>query len=156
MSVDTMLKGTEVFGTLGVKAVDRISGFSSVKEYRKGESIFKHEQGTSHVYVLLEGLVYLQLPANPPDFNFVISKVEKGELFGLSPLLDSPRYTSTARCHSNVKVLAVEAEPFRELLKDEPAAGSAVMSKVAGIYFARYINVLQRLEDVVGKIALTK
>lgn len=156
MSIDRMLKGHELFGLLSVEEVNKISTFSSVKEYRAGETIFEYNQVSSHLYMLMEGSVYLQLPANPPEFSFAISKIEKGELFGLSPLLDSPRYTSTARCSEPTKVLSIEAKPFRELLEMNCPAGLDIINRVARIYFTRYLDVLQRLQDVVSQISLIR
>jgi len=154
MSVGTVLKRSELFGMLNVDEVNKISKFSSMKEFKAGELIFTYNKPGSHCYILMQGKVYLQLPANPPEFNFAIAKIEKGELFGLSPLLDSPRYTSTAHCYSSTKVLSIEAKPFRELLRKNHMAGFTIINQVARIYFHRYTDVLKRLQDVVGQITV--
>jgi signal-transduction protein with cAMP-binding, CBS, and nucleotidyltransferase domain len=156
MSIDRMLKGHELFQSLNVDEVNRLSTFSSVKEYSAGEVIFEYNQASSHFFMLMEGTVYLQLPANPPEFSFAVSKLEKGELFGLSPLLDSPRYTSSAHCYSSAKVLSVEAKPFRDMLRMNCTAGLDIMNRVARIYFTRYLEILKRLQDVVGQISLVR
>jgi signal-transduction protein with cAMP-binding, CBS, and nucleotidyltransferase domain len=156
MSIEKMLKGNVLFGSLSVDEVDRISTFSSVKEFRKDETIFTFNQASSHFYMMMDGSVYLQLPANPPEFSFAISKIQKGELFGLSPLLDSRRYTSTARCYAATRVLSIEAKPFREILRSNYPAGFTIMNQVARIYFGRYIDVLKRFQDVVGQISLVR
>lgn len=156
MGIDTMLKGHELFQSLNVDEVNRLSTFSSVKEFQTGEAIFEYNQPSSHFYMLMEGTVYLQLPANPPEFSFAVSKIEKGELFGLSPLLNSPNYTSSAQCYSDVKVLSVEAKPFRELLRLNCPAGLDIVNRVAQIYFTRYLDVLKRLRDVVSQISLVR
>jgi CRP-like cAMP-binding protein len=154
MGLEKMLKGTELFGSLNVDEVHRVSTFSSMKEFKAGETVFTFNKSASHFYVLMEGTIYLQLPANPPEFNFAISKIEKGHLFGLSPLLDVPRYTSTAYCYEDVKVLCVEAKPFRELLRHNYTAGFPIINQVARVYFNRYMEVLKRLNDVVSQISL--
>lgn len=156
MGIDTMLKGHELFQSLNVDEVSRLSTFSSVKEYQSGEAIFEYNRASSHFYMLMDGTVYLQLPANPPEFSLAISKLEKGELFGLSPLLKSPRYTSTAQCYTDAKALSVEAKPFRELLLLNCPAGLDIMNRVARIYFIRYLDVLKRLQDVVSQISLVR
>ncbi len=156
MGIDNMLKGHELFASLNVDEIDRLSAFSSIKEYVRDESIFTYDQASSHFYMLMEGTVYLQLPANPPEFSFAVSKIEKGELFGLSPLLNSPRYTSTARCFSPVEALSIEAKPFRDMLRENCPAGLDIINNVARIYFTRYLSVLQRLQDVVSQISLVR
>jgi CRP-like cAMP-binding protein len=102
----------------------------------------------------MDGLVYLQLPVSPDDTRFAISKIEKGELFGISSLLKSERYTSTALCHEDTKVLSIEAKPFRDLLQLNCPAGMDIMNKVAYIYFTRYLDVIKKLQDVVSQITV--
>ncbi|MBC8205017.1 cyclic nucleotide-binding domain-containing protein [bacterium] len=156
MIVDKILKGHELFATLTVDEVNRLSAFSSVKEFNAGETIYEYNQVSSHFYMLMEGKVYLMLPANPPDFCLAISKIEKGELFGISPLLDSPRYTAMAKCYEPTKVLSIEAKPFRKLLQTNCTAGLNIMNQVAHIYYSRYLDVLKRLHDVVSHISLIR
>ncbi len=135
--------------------INQLSTFSSKKEYKANETIFKHGQVSTHFYMLMEGLVYLQLPANPPEFNITISKVETGELFGISPLLNSEHYTSTARCHNDTSILSVEAKPFLDLLRLNGQAGLDIINQVANIYFTRYLNLINRLQEMVNQITLT-
>ncbi|MEW5994706.1 MAG: cyclic nucleotide-binding domain-containing protein, partial [Candidatus Zixiibacteriota bacterium] len=117
MTVERVLKGHDLFRSLSIEEANQVSKFSSVKKYEAGENIFEFNGFSHHVYMLMSGAVQLRLPASPPDVSFVISKIEKGELFGLSPLLDSDRYTATAQCAEPAEVLAIEAKPFRELLR---------------------------------------
>ena len=150
MADDTVLRGHDLFASLNVDEIDRVSSFSTVREFGEREVIFKSSQAASHFYILMDGLVYLQLPGALPEFSIPISKVEKGELFGISPLLKSPQYTSTARCFKDTKVLAVEAEPFRELLRHNCVAGMDIITRIGHIYFTRYLDVIGRLQAVVG------
>jgi signal-transduction protein with cAMP-binding, CBS, and nucleotidyltransferase domain len=151
-----MVRGHDLFQALTVEQANRISGFSLVRKYDADQSIFKIDTPGTHVYMLLKGAVYLRLPAEPRDFNIVVSKIETGELFGLSPLLDSPVYTATAVSAEYTEVLAIEAKPFRELLVASHPVGFNIMSRVARIYFTRYINVLKDLQGVVSQIALIR
>ena len=118
------------------------------------EVIFKYDDAAAHVYMLMAGSIYLRLPANLHGFSLVISKIEKGELFGLSPLLDSQRFTATAQCIEDTEVLSIEAGPFRELLKKNCLVGFNMMNLVGRIYFTRYIDVLKNLQDAVSRISL--
>lgn len=154
MGVDTILKGHDLFQSLKVDEAHALSGFSSVKQFLADDIIFQYNDPATHVYMLMTGSVYLRLPANPQGFSLVISKIEKGELFGLSPLLDSERFTATAQCIKDTEVLSIEAKPFRELLRTNCPVGFNVMSLVADIYFSRYIDVLQNLQDTVSRISL--
>lgn len=156
MSIDGILKGHELFQSLGVDQAHAISGFSSVKKFKANETVFAYNDAAGHVFMLMEGSVNLRLPAEHSDFSLIISKIEKGELFGLSPLLDSPRYTATAQCIEATQLLLIEAKPLRELLKSNSMVGFEIMNQVAHIYFNRYIKVLKNLQGVVGQISLIR
>jgi CRP-like cAMP-binding protein len=156
MSVTGILKGHDLFQSLGQDQARAIANFSSVKECEAGMNIFALGDPGSHVYMLMDGSVNLRLPATDGDFSLVISRIEQGELFGLSPLLDSPVYTATAQCAEPTKVLAIEAKAFRRLLKDNALVGFDIMNRVAHIYFSRYIYVLKSLQNVVGQVSLIR
>ncbi len=156
MIIDQVLKGHDLFATLTVDEIHKLSSFASEKEFRAGETIFEYNQYCSHLYMLNEGSVYLQLPANPTEFSFAISKIEKGELFGLSPLLEATRYTATAKCYEATKVLSIEAQPFRELLKLNSLVGLDIINRIARIYYVRYLNLLKRLQDIVSQVSMVR
>jgi len=156
MSLDGILKGHELFRSLGVDQAHEISSFSSVKKFEAKETVFSYNDPAGHIYMLMEGAVDLRLPAEGQEFSLVISKMEKGELFGLSPLLDSPRYTATAQCDAATELLSIEAKPLRELLKNNSLVGFEIMNQVAHIYFNRYIEVLKKLQGVVGQVSLIR
>lgn len=156
MSIESMLRGHDIFQSLSLDQANEISSFSSVKKYGADETVFVYNDPAGHVYMLMEGSVHLRLPAKAQDFSLIISRVERGELFGLSPLLDSPRYTATAQCSEATELLLIEAKPFRELLKRNCLVGFNIMNQVAHIYFTRYINVLKNLQGVVSQISLIR
>jgi signal-transduction protein with cAMP-binding, CBS, and nucleotidyltransferase domain len=154
MSIAGMLKGHELFRALSVEDVGRISGFSSVKNYEKGETVFRFGRSASHVFLLLEGSVYLRVAAENPELSIAVARVEKGELFGLSPLLGSKTYTTSGICRENASVLAIEARPFRDLLYSDCRTGLHIMGDVAHVYFTRYLQVLKNLQRVVNDLPL--
>ena len=153
MSKEMMLKGNELFKSLSVEEVARISAFSSVKEFSSNDIIFIHGRPGTHVYMLMEGMVRLQLPSDAQEFNFNITKIGKGELFGISSLLNSPRYTASAKCFSPTRVLAIEAIPLQKILQRNCLVGMDIMSRVARIYFTRYIDFLGKLQETISRFS---
>ena len=156
MSVDRILKGHDLFRSLSVDEAHQITDFSSVKRYDANESVFGYGEPAGHVYMLMEGSVDLLLPAKSAEFNMIVSRIETGELFGLSPLLDSPRYTASALCRENTELLSIEAGKFRELIRNNPLVAFDTMNRVAHIYFNRYIEVLKSLQGVVNQVSLIR
>ena len=154
MSVESILTGHELFRNLSVEEVDKISEFSERRGFDKNDTIFPQGQLAEKVYLLLEGGVHLRLPAKPEEFRIVVSKLKPDDLFGLSPLLGSERYTLEAQCSEDAEVLAIDAGKFRRLLENDSTAGFFIMSEVAATYFQRYIKVLDRLQNIVLQIPL--
>jgi len=151
-----ILKGHDLFRSLGLEKAFEIKNFSSVKKYEADEIIFEYNSAASHIFMLMKGSVNLQLPSKSQEYSLVISKIEIGELFGLSPLLDSSRYTAMAQCGEASEILTIEAKPFRNLLKENCIIGMNIMNHVAKIYFARYINVMRNLQEVAGQISMIR
>ncbi len=152
MIQDKVLRGHELFAGLTVDEIHRLSGFASEKEYKAGDTIYALNKPCSHFYMLKQGRVFLLLPGNQPEFSFVISEIEKGELFGVSSLLNSPLYPATAKCYEPTKVLSIEAKPFRGILQANCSAGLDIISRVARIYYTRYLSLLERLQELVSQV----
>ena len=152
MSVSIILKGHELFRALPVKDVDSISGFSSLKKYQKGETVHKCDVPATHLFMLVNGLIYLRLPAQPAEFSMIVSKVEPGYLFGLASLMESQRYTVTAECVQGCEVLAIEAKPLQVMLQENLHVGYLIMSAVAKAYSERYMEMLKRLQSIMNQI----
>jgi len=150
------LRGHELFGSLSLEEANRLSGFSAAKTYEANETVFEHNKLGTHVFMLMKGGVNLRLPSDPSHFGIIVSQVAVGELFGLSPLLDSPRYTTMAQCTEPSEILVIEAKPFRELLRGNCPVAVDVLNRVARIYFSRYLNILSNLQAVVNQIPLAQ
>ncbi len=155
MSVASVLQGHELLKNLAMEEIDKISKFSERKKFKKGDTIFLHGAVAAHSYILLKGRVLLRLPAKPDEFRIVIARIEEGELFGLSPLLGSEKYTAEARCAEDTEVLAIDAKELRGLLQADCVAGFCIMSEVAQAYFTRYIELLGRLQGIVTQIPVS-
>jgi len=152
MSVTKMLKGHELFRSLSFEEVEKISSFSGLKEFSKDENVFTSGVVGSHFFVLQEGRVNLRLPADAHEASLVVGRIEKGDIFGLAPLLGAGRHTTTAQCAEPCKVLAIQVEPLRELLEQNSLVGLHIMTVAAQAYFTRYIETLNRVQKVINEI----
>jgi CRP-like cAMP-binding protein len=154
MSVTKMLKGHELFQSLSFEEVSEISTFSGIKDFDKDENVFDSGGIGSHFFVVQEGCVTLRLPADAHEASLVVGRMEKGDIFGLAPLLGAGRHTTTAQCAEPCKVLSIEAAPLRALLERNSLVGLHIMGTVAQAYFTRYVEMLQRVQKVINEIAV--
>ena len=153
MDVGNALKAHDVFRSFPPKQVDAITAFSSVKTLDKGEIVYGTDKRATHVFVLLEGKVHLCLPGAPAQPGLVVSRLQKGELFGVAPLLGCERYTTRAVCATTSKILYIEAQPLLEMLKSNAFIGQDIMNSVARGYFERYQRLVDRVQKVVADLA---
>ena len=155
MSVANILQGHELLKNLTMEEVEKINQFSERKKFKKNQTIFLHGADAVQSYILLKGRVLLRLPAKPDEFRIVIARIEEGELFGLSPLLGSQKYTAEAQCAEDTEVLAIDAVQLRGLLQADCLAGFYIMNEVAQAYFTRYVELLGRLQGIVTQIPVS-
>jgi len=153
-TIKTMLSGHELFRLLGPEEVEAVSRISSAKRFARGETIHEHDTAVSHVFLCLEGNVELRLPARPSEVSLVIAQVGKGEIFGVAPLLGIDRYTTTARAATQVEALAIEAKAFRQIVDGNLTVAHHLITRVAQVYFARYLEVMRRLQGVLREVSL--
>ena len=153
MSDPKTLTGHELFGSLLFEDVDRINRFSEVKDLAEDEFVFEPGKEDAHIYMLMEGKIHLRLPARAHEASIGIGLIERGDIFGLAPLLGAGRHVTGARCAEPCKVLAIEVAPLRKLLEQEHAIGFHVMSLAAQTYFMRYVESLTRVQAVINEIA---
>lgn len=153
MSIASILRGHEFFHNLGLDEVDAVSGFSQKLRFSRDDQIFSQGQKADKVYLLLRGAVLLRFPSGRAESQMIIARIEKGELFGISPLLGTEAYGADALCAEEAEVLGIEAEQLQRVLKEDCMAGFVIMSEVAKAYFDRYTDLLRNLQRVVSCLA---
>lgn len=153
MTVAKMMNAHELFQSLGFEDVEKVSSFTGIMNFKEGEKVFASESFGSHIFILMEGKLDLRLSARSGEASLVMGRVEKGEMFGLSPLIGSGRHTTTAECTAPCKVLAIEAKPLLSLLENNALIGLEITSMIARVYFSRYIETMKRVQRVINEIA---
>jgi len=147
------LQKHDVFSKLTMDEIKQLDMFTHVREYAQGEHVFEYHQACTHVYMLMDGEVHLMLPAKGSELKLSFAKVKKDEIFGLSALMKTPRYTAEARCITDCRVMSVEAKPLLIILENNQMVGLDIVNTVSRIYYHRYLNMLGKLQDIVGQVS---
>ena len=90
MDGSTELKGHELFRSLSIQAVHKISQISEVEEFKAGDTIYHQNQEAKNLYILLEGLVALRFPAKEEAFSVSVIRIEKDDWIGAGTCLVQP------------------------------------------------------------------
>jgi CRP-like cAMP-binding protein len=147
-----ILTGHEIFKLLSPKEIDRVSQLTSEKRFKADEIVYRRAVPTGHFFIILEGTVALVLPGDQGRSEVTVARASKGELIGISPILGHDRYSVRAVAKTDATLLAIEAKPFLALLKDNPVALNGVHAAVARTFYARYLNLVTKLQGVVTQL----
>jgi CRP-like cAMP-binding protein len=116
----------------------RIASAGQVREYPAGAYIFREGQSSSHVYLVAEGEVGLEvtLPDHEPA---QLQTAGPGELLGWSPVLGLGLMTASARTLTPCRLVAIDADRIRGLSREDPLFGIEFLRRTA-IALARRLN----------------
>ena len=65
----------------------------------------------------------------------------KGETLGLSSLLKPYRNNVPATCNKKIRLLSINGEALRKLMRQNRKSGMDIMERVGGIYYSRLNNI---------------
>jgi len=94
---------------------ERLTQNESVKQYKKGEVIFKEDSLPTGVFLLKEGKVKIY-KMDAGDKEHIIYLAAKGDLFGYQALLSEERYNDSASALEPSRIAFIPKNDFLEVL----------------------------------------
>ncbi len=131
------LKETDLFKGLNARQLQRLAKHFTEKTFQTGEVIFSQGEPAQKLYILTEGEVILGIKAKGQIDITAYSANKKGEVFGLPCLIKPYQNNVSATCNRKTKVLFIQGEILRRLMKTNSAMGLEIMDKIAEIYLNR-------------------
>jgi CRP-like cAMP-binding protein len=101
--------------------------------YKKGAVIFERGGDASHFCVLASGDVHIEVA----EAQEALAVSRPGEVFGWSALVEPYRYTATARCSQDTKVIRISRDILEAAINEHPSEGIAVLKNLTGIIAGR-------------------
>jgi CRP-like cAMP-binding protein len=109
--------------------------------------ICKQGERARHMYVLQSGEVQIKYkPYDGPRIS--LTKLHKGDVFGWSAVIGNDLYTSDAVSTTDVQVLRVRGEALRRLCMEYPAAGRAILEKLAKSVSPRWVHAQEQIQTM--------
>jgi CRP-like cAMP-binding protein len=131
------LKEADLFEAMNTKQLQPFRKHFTEQIFESGDVIFLQGEQAKKLYILLEGEVTLDVKAkNEIDINAELIR-KKGETFGLPSLIKPYRNSVSATCNRRARVLSVNAEVLRKLMKQNTNVGMLIMERAAEIFFSR-------------------
>jgi CRP-like cAMP-binding protein len=131
------LKETDLFKGLDTKQLQLFGKHFTEKNFQAGEAVFSQGGLAQNLYILLEGEVTLGIKAKGEVDITAYSVSKKGETFGLSSLIKPYRNNVSAICIKKTRLLSINGEVLRKLMKQNSKMGIEIMERVSEIYYKR-------------------
>ncbi len=135
------LKEAILFKGLNTRELQLFAKHFEQEEFKAGEVIFLQGSRAENLFILIDGEVALGIKAKGEIDITAYSVGKKGEAFGLSSLIKPYQNNVTAFCNRRTKVLSINGEVFRKLMKQNRKAGMEIMERVVEIYYNRLNSV---------------
>jgi CRP-like cAMP-binding protein len=139
------LKLSSFFQDFKKDHLSKIEKLCHEEVYQAQDVIIKEGEGAKKLYILIEGVVAIQIQLKKYQDAIVSTIEKKGELFGWSALVEPKCYTAAVKCLEKVKVLSICGEELEKLFEDDPVMGLAFMKKIASLIDNRLITMRKRL-----------
>jgi CRP-like cAMP-binding protein len=147
VSVQT-LRDSDLLGELGDEKLEQIARLCREEVYPGRATIVQEDEEAPTLYILQDGLVTIRIQSTVHEGGLMVDAVnERGRTFGWSALIEPRRYTASAVCLGEVKVLAIDGADLMKLLEEDLQLGFTVMKKVAEIISWRLRNTRSQLRS---------
>jgi CRP-like cAMP-binding protein len=136
-----VLRNVELFEGATDELLSKVAEIAEEKTFALGEMIFEEGEKAKWIYVLLEGKVRISIDLTSKPAYITVAMIDEPHwAFGWSGIVAPYRYTATATCDVETRVLAIPGLEFENLLMKEPQCGCGVMKKLTELISSRLRN----------------
>lgn len=146
------LRRYRLFAGQSIYMLDEIARFSDEVTLEAGDWLFQEREDASRLYLVMDGAVSLCLNLylnGSSEHVEATSPLGSGELVGWSAVIRPHIYTLGARTLRRSRLLAIQAEPLRDLLDDNPHFGYYFLKNMAEVMGDRLTSKCVQLLSIV-------
>ncbi len=114
-----LLDSTDLFAPLPPVVLDTLRAHATVRTLSRNEWLFRKGDASDALYVIDEGRIAIATQSGDGR-ETVLAVLEDGALFGELPLFDDAPRSADARSLTDSKVVELEYEPVRVVLRERP------------------------------------
>ena len=129
------LQNVDVFKEIPTEQLSHLAAIAEDVSYAAGEDVFKFEEPSDALYLVLDGKV--RLHRNDQE----ITVAESNEPFGTWALFDNQPRVATATAVEDTRLLRIDREDFLDLLSDHVQITAGVMK-----------TLVERLRDLLERV----
>lgn len=135
------LENSDFCAGLNQGDIERIAGLCQLKEYSIGETVFRQGDSGRHLYIIVDGLVFLErsLDLGARKGRVTIETLGKGRVLGCWATLlnESHIMMSTATCQEPTRILVLKGSDLRAMMVENEMFGFNIMEKFCRLLLER-------------------
>jgi len=128
------IRETDLFSELPSHIIDEIASLAVEEMFPAGQVLFRRGDLAESLYILEEGAVDITI-SEGGLVSFPLTS--SGDVFGWSALVEPNRYTASAECMKESKVIRIDGARLMRVFEKHPAEGLHVMRRLCGVIASR-------------------
>lgn len=133
------IKEVELFHGIPSHIIDEIAKFVIEENFLAGHFLFQEGDFAEFLYILEEGAIDIVIHGQEGKrISFLLDKT--GLVFGWSALIEPNRYTASAECVKESRVIKIDGERLLRTFERYPAHGMTIIKRLAGIIADRLMK----------------
>ena len=133
----------ELFNGIASHIIDEIAELATEETFPLGHVLFRKGDVADYLYILEEGAVNIVIQEQG-HISFPVNQL--GRVLGWSALVEPNRYTATAECVKDSKVIKIDGGRLMRILEKHPREGMTIMRRLAGVIATRLVKSYQEQE----------
>ena len=149
LSNESTLRHCDLLEPLSDRQIAELAARARTRSLAEGEMLFSQNAEAGEFFVVASGRLAVRL-ATPTGHVIEVFEAGQYRLSGWSALVAPHIYIADAQAMEDSTVLVIAAGDAEEVLLREPAAGYAVMKKLAGTISVRLRDIKEELIELLS------
>jgi CRP-like cAMP-binding protein len=131
-----------LFADLSQEQLEVLAGLAEEKNFAEGEYLFKEGDSATHIFILLEGKIGIQvrLTSRPDSYTYTVLS-QFGQMVGWSGLVAPSHYTAAAVSQMDSRLMAMDGQALMRAFEADCHLGFTVMRRVTEVIGGRMRNI---------------
>ncbi|MBP1734825.1 MAG: cyclic nucleotide-binding protein [Deltaproteobacteria bacterium] len=134
MVIVEAIEESDLFKGVSPEFLQEIGRAGEIRSFKRGTIICRADEKARYLYQLIEGNIDIMV-AEKETIHFTVNR--PGEIFGWSALVEPYKYTATALCNSDARVVRMSREAIESIIMKYPSDGLAILRHLTGIISQR-------------------
>ena len=138
------LKNSKIFKDLPDDAIDYISNYVNLREFKKGRIIFFEGDKGKILYIIKSGKIAVIKKGGGGKEN-VIAVLSEGEFIGEMALIEETERSATCKAEEDTQLLLFTKRAFDEIIEKNPRIACIILKEIARVLSSRLKETTEKI-----------